>query len=280
MIHRLNISFTAMLALSLGSFSDFDARADHLSKPSGNLLYDIQNPFVYIPRIQFENQFDTKEGPHDASTYRLRMRPIIPVKLNEDLGLLTRATFNMTYQSALFPGGPNQLGFGDIDLDFWLSNNRSLAHDSLIVGFGPSMHIPTATQNLIGQHQLSLGASGVVVWQPATVYALKGWTLGLNVNQSFGVGTGSGTESGRLLLINPGVSYTTESAISFNFYTESIYNWNNERWTVPLDGTISTLVKPFGQDLVVTVGGRYYVERGFWDPQWGALLNFNFLFPP
>ncbi len=50
--------------------------ADHLSKiPSGSLLYDIQNPFVFIPRVNFENHFDTGIGPHDASNYRLRMRP-------------------------------------------------------------------------------------------------------------------------------------------------------------------------------------------------------------
>ena len=63
-------------------------------------------------------------------------------------------------------------------------------------------------------------------------------------------------------------------------FSETIYNWNNEQWTVPLNASVSALVKPGGQNIVVSVGGRYYVERGFWDPQWGAQLNFNFLFPP
>lgn len=256
------------------------ASADHLSKlPSGNLLYDVQNPFVFIPRVQFENHFDAGEGPNNASTYRLRMRPIIPVDINEDWGLRTRTTVNMTYQSALYPGGPNQLGFGDMDLEFYLTPNRSLAHDALVVGAGPSVHLPTATQSMIGLHQWGLGASAAVIWQPATVYALKGFTVWSNINQSFGVGTGGGTEALKLLLLQPGFSYTLESPVSLALFSETVYNWNKDQWTLPINAAVSTLVSPGGQDVVITLVGRYYAERGLWDPSWGAQLNINFLFP-
>ena len=255
-------------------------RADHLSKiPSGSLLYDIQNPFVFIPRVNFENHFDTGIGPNDASNYRLRMRPIIPVDINEDWGLRTRTTVNMTYQSALSPGEPNQLGFGDMDLEFYFTPNRSLAHDALVVGFGPSVHLPTATQNLIGVRQWGLGASAAVIWQPATIYALKGFTLWSNVNQSFGIGTGDGTQAMKFLFLQPGFSYTFGSDVSLGLYSETAYNWNTDQWTVPINASASILVAPGGQNIVVTLAGRYYAERGLWDPQWGAQLNFNFLFP-
>lgn len=278
-INRLRIIF--LLSIVLASL---DSLADQLPQLSGNLLYDIQNPFVYIPRIQFENHFDTGEGPYDASTYRLRMRPIIPLNLTEDLGLRTRTTFNMSYQSAPYPGAGNQLGFGDMDMEFWVTNNHSLAkdalHDALIVGIGPSVHIPTATQNLIGLKQWGVGASAAVIWQPKTLQALKGWTFGFNVNQSFGVATGGSTQAARLMFLNPGVSYTLESSeIVFNVFSETAYNWNTHQWTVPLNASIGTLVKPGGQNIVITLGGRYYAERGPLEPRWGAQLNFNFLFP-
>ena len=229
--------------------------------------------------MQFENHFDTGIGPHDASNYRLRMRPIIPVDINEDWGLRTRTTVNMTYQSAIYPGGPNQLGFGDMDLEFYFTPNHSLAHDALVVGAGPSVHIPTATQSLIGLHQWGLGASAAVIWQPATIYALKGFTLWSNVNQSFGVGTGDGTQPMKFLFLQPGFSYTFASDVSLGLYSETAYNWNTDQWTVPINASVSTLVAPGGQNIVVTLAGRYYAERGLWDPQWGAQLNFNFLFP-
>lgn len=256
------------------------SRADHLSKiPSGSLLYDIQNPFVFIPRVQFENHFDTGIGPSEASSYRLRMRPIIPVDINEDWGLRTRTTINMTYQSAIYPGGPNQLGFGDTDLEFYFSPNRSLAHDALVVGAGPSVHIPTATQSMIGLNQWGLGASAAVIWQPATIYALKGFTLWSNVNQSFGIGAGDGRQAMKFLFLQPGFSYTFASDVSLGLYSETAYNWNTDQWTIPVNASISTLIAPGGQNVVITFAGRYYAERGLWDPQWGAQLNFNFLFP-
>lgn len=256
------------------------SRADHLSKiPSGSLLYDIQNPFVFIPRVQFENHFDTGIGPSEASSYRLRMRPIIPVDINEDWGLRTRTTINMTYQSAIYPGGPNQLGFGDTDLEFYFSPNRSLAHDALVVGAGPSVHIPTATQSMIGLNQWGLGASAAVIWQPATIYALKGFTLWSNVNQSFGIGAGDGRQAMKFLFLQPGFSYTFASDVSLGLYSETAYNWNTDQWTIPVNASVSTLIAPGGQNVVITFAGRYYAERGLWDPQWGAQLNFNFLFP-
>ncbi len=93
----MNIRAVVAFALLPLAWLPQSGQADHLSQPSGNLLYDIQNPFVYIPRVQFENHFDTGIGPYEASNYRLRMRPIIPVQLNEDLRLLTRTTLNLTY---------------------------------------------------------------------------------------------------------------------------------------------------------------------------------------
>ena len=269
-----------LVGLLLLMLASWTGQADHLSKiPSGSLLYDIQNPFVFIPRVQFENHFDTGIGPFNASNYRLRMRPIIPLNINEDWGLRTRTTVNMAYQSALYPGGPNQLGFGDMDLEFYLTPNRSLAHDALVVGAGPSLHIPTATQNLIGLRQWGLGASAAVIWQPATIYALKGFTLWSNVNQSFGVGTGDGTQAMKLLFMQPGFSYTFASDVSLGLYSETVYNWNTNEWTVPINASVSTLIAPAGQNIVVTLAGRYYAERDLWAPQWGAQLNFNFLFP-
>ncbi len=255
------------------------SEADDKVPPSSNILYDIQNPFVYIPRIQVENHFDSGEGKHDASTYRLRMRPIIPVDFNDDWGLRTRTTLNMTYQSTPFPGGPNQLGFGDMDLEFYLTPTRSLASDVLMVGFGPSIHVPTSTKNLFGFHQWGAGASAAIIWQPASIYALKGWTLSFNTNQTFGFAPESQIKTQNLLFLQPYITYTTEDEYSVTMYSESYYNWTRNQWTVPLNAGASVLVKPGGQHIIVTLVGRYYVERAPYEPQWGTQLNFNFLFP-
>jgi len=63
-----------------------------------------------------------------------------------------------------------------------------------------------------------------------------------------------------------------------------IFDTEQARWRTPQDikrayASASFLVAHGGQNIVVTLAGRYYAERGLWDPRWGAQLNFNFLFP-
>lgn len=62
-------------------------------------------------------------------------------------------------------------------------------------------------------------------------------------------------------------------------FSETYYNWTKNQWTVPVNAVVSFLLKPGGQNLVVTLIGRYFAERAAYDPQWGTQLNFNFLFP-
>ncbi|MEY4684840.1 MAG: hypothetical protein RLZ25_1299 [Pseudomonadota bacterium] len=263
----------------IATFASGAEEAGNKVPSSGNLLYDIQNPFAYIPRVQIENHFDSGEGPFNASTYRLRMRPIIPVDFNDDWGLRTRSTINMTYQTAPTPLAAGQLGFGDMDLEFYFIPRRSLAKDMLLVGFGPSIHIPTATKSLIGIHQWGVGASAAIIWQPASIYALKGWTFAFNANQTFGFAPEVQVQSQNLVSFQPNVTYTTESEISLGMFSETYYNWTRNQWTVPVNAGVSFLVKPGGQNVVVTLIGRYFAERSAYDPQWGTQLNFNFLFP-
>ena len=259
-------------ALSAHATHDLDAY-------SGNLLYQIQNPFAYIPRVEFENHLDSGEGPNNSSTYRFRLRPIIPMQVNEDLNLLTRTTIALRYQSSLISGGPNQLGFGDTDLEFYFTPSKSLVHDSLLVGFGPSVHLPTATQTYIGYQQWGAGASGAVIWQPGTIYALRGWTFSFNVNQTFGFAPSHGAQTKSLLFLLPSATYTTESEITYGVDIEPYLNWTNGKWTAPVNLWTSHLVEPFGQPTVITLDGRYYFERTPYDPKWGVQINFNFLFP-
>lgn len=269
------------LLWSLGlSLAVKPAQATHdLEVYSGNLLYQIQNPFAYIPRIEFENHLDSGEGPQNSSTYRFRIRPIIPVQLTDDLNLLTRTTLALRYQSSLISGGPNSFGYGDMDLEFYFSPSKSLAHDSLLVGFGPSLHLPTATQPVLGFQQWGAGFSGAAIWQPGTIHAMRGWTLGFNFNQTFGFSPSNGAKPLSFLFLLPTATYTTESQITFGVDVEPYLNWTNGQWTAPANVWTSHLVEPFGQPVVITLDGRYYFERTPYDPKWGAQVNFNFLFP-
>jgi hypothetical protein len=81
--------------------------------------------------------------------------------------------------------------------------------------------------------------------------------------------------------LQPFVSYTTKDSWTFSLNTESTYNWENEDWSVPVNGTVSKLVKLGGQPVSLFGGVRYWaVSPEDAGPEgWGARFGVTFLFP-
>jgi hypothetical protein len=92
----------------------------------------------------------------------------------------------------------------------------------------------------------------------------------------------AGTSMGSLVgaaFLKPFLSYTTKTYTTFGINTESTYDWKNEQWTVPLNISVSQLLK-FGQQPVsFALGARHYVERPSNGRDWGLRFTVTFLFP-
>ena len=92
-----------------------------------------------------------------------------------------------------------------------------------------------------------------------TALALKqsnGWTYGMLANhlwsyaQTGGHGASDagdasdGSDAGiNATFLQPFVSYTTKTFTTFGLNTESTYDWTHSQWTVPLNASVSQLVK-------------------------------------
>ena len=61
--------------------------------------------------------------------------------------------------------------------------------------------------------------------------------------------------------------------------TESTYDWQDHQWTVPLNLTVSQLLKIGKKHIQVQVGGRYYAEKPDGGPDWGLRFTVTYLFP-
>ena len=61
--------------------------------------------------------------------------------------------------------------------------------------------------------------------------------------------------------------------------TESTYDWSNSQWTVPINATVSQLVKIAGKPVQFQLGARYYAEKPGDGPDWGLRFAVTFLFP-
>jgi hypothetical protein len=79
--------------------------------------------------------------------------------------------------------------------------------------------------------------------------------------------------------LQPFISYTTKTKTTFGLNTESTYNWNDNQWTVPLNVSVSQLLRIGKLPVSLAVGGRYYAEGPSGAPEWGLRFVITLLFP-
>jgi len=61
--------------------------------------------------------------------------------------------------------------------------------------------------------------------------------------------------------------------------TESTYDWGKSQWTVPLNASVSQLLKVGTQPIQLQLGARYYAEKPDGGSDWGLRFAVTFLFP-
>ena len=71
----------------------------------------------------------------------------------------------------------------------------------------------------------------------------------------------------------------TKTYTTVGLNTESTYDWKNKQWTVPINVSVSQLLKLAGQPIQLSLGGRYYAERPMGGPDWGIRFTVTVLFP-
>ena len=82
------------------------------------------------------------------------------------------------------------------------------------------------------------------------------WTFGGLANHLWSL------ESGDLnaTFLQPFVSYTTPSALTFGVNVEVLFNWNSEEWQVPVNATVSRVISLRGEPVSLTAGVGYYAD--------------------
>ena len=121
---------------------------------------------------------------------------------------------------------------------------------------------------------MGAGITGVALKQA------KGWTVGMLANHVWSIGKGDQYGESSNTFLQPFLSYTTPKATSFGINTESTYNWETEEWSVPINLTVSQIIKVGGKPVQLTGGARYWADTPEGGPDgWGARLAVTYLFP-
>jgi len=286
--HAITIIACCVGALSVAAQEAAPDQAAELAKK-------LANPVASLISVPLQSNFDFRIGQSDEGwRYTLNIQPVIPISIGRDWNLIVRTIIPYIHQEDVFKGsagsfeedidgvpvevtpGPRppghvQDGLGDIIQSFFFSPKEPVA--GWILAAGPVFLYPSATDDLLGSEKWGAGPTGLVLQQK------KGWTYGVLFNQIWSFAGEESRRSVNATFLQPFITYITKTKTTFSLNTESTYNWNDSQWTVPLNLSVSQLVRIGKLPMSFAVGGRYYVEGPSGAPEWGLRAVITLLFP-
>lgn len=238
-----------------------------------------QNPVsaMYSLPLKFTVDF----GAPNGSAYFLNIQPVLPVTVG-DLNLVSRIIAPIISVEGLYVGspelpagapGPGATGLGDINYSLYFS---PVKYDKVIWGAGPSIMLPTATDDQLGSGKWSGGITAVALTQP------KWGTYGGIVRQLWSFAGDSNRQDVNSFLLEPFVNYNLDNGWYLLSDLIMTANWDapsSERWTIPLGGGAGKIFKIGNQLMNTRLEAYYNVESPKAGPDWSMTFTLQFLFP-
>jgi len=247
------------------------------AEDSAELAKKALNPVAAMYSLPVQYNWDQKMGPTGNGMHSVtNIQPVLPFTLNADWNLISRTILPVVDQHGLAPdGAADKSGVGDVTQSFFFSPKQP-AGNGWILGVGPALLIPTGSDELLGSEQWGLGPTAVALKQS------NGWTRGILANHIWGLEGSPADDKPKVnqTFLQPFVSYTTRNLTTYGVNTESTYDWQSREWSVPVNLTVTQLLKIGGHPLTVQAGPRYWFARNDDGPQgWGLRVAVTFLFP-
>jgi len=244
------------------------------SDESAELAKKLANPVASLISVPLQFNYDRNFGADDqGSKSVLNIQPVIPLTLNDEWNLITRTIVPLVDQQDLPVSGQNTSGLGDITASQFFSPRQPTA-GGWIWGAGPVELLPTASNDLLGGEQWGLGPTAVVLKQVGP------WTFGALANHIWSMGGAGDRADLSTTFVQPFLSFITPTKTTLGINTESSYDWQQAQWAVPVNLTVSQLLKVGPQILQLSLGARYWVETPASGPEgFGFRAAVTFLYP-
>jgi len=227
--------------------------------------------------VPFENNFNGDFGPNNGNQNVLNIKPVVPVKLNDNWNLINRVILPVVSQPGI-PGGPNrQNGLGDTVYQGFISPAKT---GKWIWGAGPEIQIPTHTDEVLGNENWAAGPAVVMLTMPGR------WVMGGVVSQiwDFASSSNDGSEDDiSLMVFQPFVNYNFAGGWYLSSAPVITANWEADRssdeWTVPVGGGVGRVFAMGKQHVNMKMAYYYNVEKPRFGAQWDLQFTLTFLFP-
>jgi hypothetical protein len=262
------ILFLVMLASALAT----QARAQE--DQAAELAKKLANPVASLISVPLQYNYDKYGGAADgAAVNSLILQPVIPFSLNDKWNLITRTIVPFVDRQDFPLSAMNESGLGDITASQFFSPKNPTA-DGLIWGVGPVELLPTATDDVLGSEQWGIGPTAVVLKQEG------GWSIGLLANHIWSVAGDDDREDINATFLQPFISYNTKTHTTIGLVTESIYDWENKQWSVPVIPGVAQMLKIGPQIFQLAAFGKYWAKSPDNGPEgWGLRVQLTLVFP-
>ena len=238
---------------------------------TAELAKKAQNPVADLMIMPLQYNIDYGIGPADASQQTLKFMPVIPFSLGTEWNLITRTIIPWIDAQSPVKGGEDKSGLGDIQQSFFFTPKEPVG--GWILGAGPIIQYPSATDDALGSEKWGAGPSFIVLKQKS------GWTMGMLANHVWSFAGNEDRENVNVTFLQPFLAFTTKTYTTLSVNTESIYDWKNTQWTVPINVSLGQMIKIGKLPISLELGYRYYAEKPDNGPDWGLRAFVKFLFP-
>ena len=255
------------LTLALTISCSFAARADDSA-----LASQLTNPVADLISIPIQVNYDSGFGSDDGYRYTMNIQPVIPFELNADWNIISRTILPLVKQNDIAGNSGSQSGTGDILQSIFFSPKDATAN-GWIWGAGPVFLLPTASDEMLGSEQWGAGPTAVLL------KIENGWTYGALANHMWSYAGKDERADINATFLQPFLSYNKQSW-TYTIQTESSYDWENQQWSVPINGMVSKLIRIQKLPVSLAFGARYWADSPEHGAEgWGGRIAVTTLLP-
>ena len=275
---KLKQGLSRIVTIFLLASAPLSVMAEEKKDGGGDLRAAVQNPISSLVSLPFKFNFDY--GAENGDGTILNIQPVYPITKGDwnyvNRLILPIASVDGAISTPENPspsGLGSASGLGDTNYSLFLS---PVKYGKVIWGAGPSLMMPTASDDQLGSGKWSAGVTAVALTQP------KWGSMGILGRQLWSFAGDDDRSDVSQLLVEPFVNYNLDKG--WFLITDMVItaNWkapSSQTWTVPLGGGVGRIYKIGNQAVSNRIEVYYNVEGPDAAPEWTWSFTFQFLFP-